>query len=100
MNKEPKTTHAWAWSDNEHPELRNISRTKYCQEVGPVVVIWEDDYEAMRKELKQLRALTAEYKALIKVCERCGKKDFHEFVRCGSLGLDYCESCYDEMCPK
>ena len=59
----------------------------------PAVLLWKTDYDAMVKEL-------AEYKALIKVCDRCEKKDFHEFVRCGSLGLDYCESCFDEMGEK
>ena len=100
MSKEPKVTHAWAWSDKEHPELMNISRTQYCQEVSPVVVVWQDDFLDMRRELKQLRATIAEYKALIKTCERCNKKDFHEFIRTGSLGLDYCESCFDEMGEK
>jgi hypothetical protein len=42
----------------------------------------------------------AEYKTLIKTCERCDKKDFHELVRRGSLGLEYCESCFDEMGEK
>ena len=59
----------------------------------PAVILWRLDYDALLKEL-------AEYKALIKVCDRCEKKDFHEFVRCGSLGLDYCESCFDEMGEK
>ncbi len=42
----------------------------------------------------------AEYKAFIATCDRCEKKDFHEFVRKGSLGLYYCESCFDAMGAK
>jgi hypothetical protein len=42
----------------------------------------------------------AEYKALIKNCDRCGIKECAEFVYAGKDGLEYCQTCYDDMFPR
>ena len=58
-----------------------------------IVFMSRAKYTAMVNEL-------AEYKALIKVCDRCNKKECAEFVYPGKDGLEYCQTCYDDMFPR
>jgi hypothetical protein len=91
-----KITKCWIEPDRDDcPNVYDDNAISSCDYHGhrATVVMWQSDYDALLKDL-------AEYKALIKTCDRCNAKDFHEFVRCGSLGLDYCESCFDEMGEK
>jgi len=64
-NKEPKVTECWMGNDCDGcPDVFDDLAVSSTDAPGysPAIVLWRDDYDAMRKELEELRAESAKWK--------------------------------------
>ena len=60
---EPKVTECWAkegWTPADrvftgHPMLLCIAHDQFTSNHRPAILMWKEDYDAMRKELEELR---------------------------------------------
>jgi formamidopyrimidine-DNA glycosylase len=119
MSKEIKVTECWTWANarDDSPVPVGADPVITPHRDRPAILMWKEDYDAMRKELEEVRqnwsyackdkaaALAElakferelkEYHEVVKRCECCNKLEYHEFVKSEPEGY-YCESCWDDV---
>jgi hypothetical protein len=52
---EPKVTECWAWQENEEGRPHIEATRLPTHGSDPAILMWKEDYDAMRKELEELR---------------------------------------------